>query len=239
MSSTCSSCSTSNRAEAKYCKKCGKPILGDTVASLNGLVGAESAKKELRLLVDTVKAMRSRNAKAPIALNMHMIIMGNTGTGKTTFVKVLHELLRANGVVTKSGATTIDAASYDEFAENLSENLAQAKNSILCIDNVQKLLPGEYAVNITPLDKLFSEMDRIGRDPIVVLTGLTSGLSEYLAKNPATLNRFGYVFRLVDLSAAELLQICMKKIESFGLTVSTADAQGIPTIGTVGVRLAP
>ncbi len=91
---------------------------------------------------------------------------------------------------------------------------------ILFIDNVQKLVPDGYATDINKLDKLFSEMDKMGNDPIVVLSGLTEGFGSFLDKNPSIRNRFNYFFLLPEYSVTDLLEICKRKLAAYSLSLS-------------------
>lgn len=50
----------------------------------------------------------------------------------------------------------VDAVDYEEFAKEWEKNTADLKGGILCIENVQKLLPSGAAKDINKLDKLFT-----------------------------------------------------------------------------------
>jgi len=80
------------------------------------------------------------------------------------------------------------------------KNPDDLKGGILCIENVQKLLPSGAANDINKLDKLFSCMDKWNNDPIVILSGLSSAFKEFLVSNPDVRNRFEYYFDLKDFS---------------------------------------
>ena len=80
-------------------------------------------------------------------------------------------------------------------------------------DNVQKLLPDKYSNQVNPLDKLFVEMDKWEDNPIVIISGLSKGLEDFLESNPAVANRFKYTFRMTTPNFQELTDICKLNLQ--------------------------
>lgn len=220
MAIQCDKCSTQNRDIAKYCKVCGQPILSESTSLLEDMIGLGEVKNEIKSLINITKAMQKRQGGSAFKINLHSIIIGNAGTGKSALVKILEQLYFQNGITTKPTAEIVDAVDYPAFSQKLSQNLPSLKGGILFIDNAQKLIPGGFASDINQLDKLFSEMDKFGFDPIVILAGLPKGFEEFLDKNPSVKNRFKYLFRLPDYSSTELNQICLQKLNSYSLKLN-------------------
>ncbi|NUN08159.1 MAG: AAA family ATPase [Ignavibacteriaceae bacterium] len=218
----CSKCGTSNRDIAKFCKSCGEKITSSIGDVFTDLIGLNAIKDEIVKLVTISKTIKSRQAAAgaDIKINMHTVITGTSGTGKSTLANILQQLFFQNGIISKATAQYVDAVDYQEFTKDFQTNLQKAKGGILFIDNVQKLVPGGFSSEINLLDKLFSEMDKFGFDPIVILAGLPQGFEDFLAKNPSIKNRFQYYFRLPDYSSPELFQICQKKLKSYNLSLN-------------------
>jgi SpoVK/Ycf46/Vps4 family AAA+-type ATPase len=216
----CDKCSTQNRDIAKYCKICGQPILSESTSLLEDMIGLGEVKNEIKSLINITKAMQKRQGGSAFKINLHSIIIGNAGTGKSALVKILEQLYFQNGITTKPTAEVIDAVDYPAYSQKLSQNLPNLKGGILFIDNAQKLIPGGFASDINQLDKLFSEMDKFGFDPIVILAGLPKGFEEFLEKNPSVKNRFKYLFKLPDYSSNELYQISVNKLKPYSLTLN-------------------
>ncbi len=214
----CDSCGTSNRDIAKYCKNCGEQIISASACDLEQLVGLSDIKNEIKSLINITSALKNRGTGHKI--NMHTLIIGNTGTGKNTIATVLQDLFFRNGIITKSKAEMIDAVDYAEYTKDFQNNIQKAKGGMLFIDNVQKLVPSGFASDLHQLDKLFSEMDKFGTDPIVVLAGLPEGFEEFLDKNPSIKNRFEYKFRLPEFTASELFAICLKRLGGYNLNLN-------------------
>ncbi len=230
MALTCEKCGTSNRDIAKYCKNCGDEILNSQTIGLDELVGLGTVKDEIRSLINISKAIKNRGGSSQHRINMHTIIIGHSGTGKTIIANVLQNLFYSNSLISKKSIEIVDAVNFDNFIEDFQNNIQKAKGGILFIDNVQKLVPGGYASDISQIDKLFSEMDKFGFDPIVVLSGLPEGFEEFLDKNTSIRNRFEYIFRLPDYGLPELYEICKRKIKTYNLELCEESSKRLKSL---------
>ena len=120
----------------------------------------------------------------------------------------------------------VDAVDYKRFVDKWDDNIKKAKGGVLFFDNVQKLLPDRYSNQVNPLDKLFVEMDHWEDDPIVIISGLTRGLDDFLTNNPAISNRFKYKFYLPTPGFVELYEICRQQLKSkYGISSYTHEAE--------------
>ena len=172
------------------------------------LVGLDDVKLQLQSVVDTYTFLHSRKDVAKVRLSVNAIIIGETGTGKTMLAEVIRDYFFQHKIISKSKLTLVDAVDYQRFVDSWDDNVKKAKGGILFFDNVQKLLPDRYSNQVNPLDKLFVEMDHWDDDPIVVISGLTKGLEDFLTNNPSVSNRFKYKFVLPSPGYKELTTIC-------------------------------
>ena len=219
----CPNCSKENRNIAKFCKWCGKPLA--TKSLLDNLVGLDDLKKQLKTIVDTYAFLRSRRDIAQVRISVNAIIIGETGTGKTSLAEVLRDYFFQNRIIEKSKLTMVDAVDYSRFVDRWDDNIKKARGGILFFDNVQKLLPDKYSNQVNPLDKLFVEMDKWDDNPVVVISGLPKGLDDFLESNPAVVNRFKYIFRLPAPGFNELTDICKEMLASrYGIRDFTPEA---------------
>lgn len=220
----CKSCKKENREIAKFCKWCGEE-LKEREDPFKNVIGMDEVKGQLQAIVDTYSFVRSRNETRDIRLGANMVIMGETGTGKTMLAKIICDYFYQHKIIKKDLLTMVDAVDYERFVENWDENIKNAKGGLLFFDNAQKLLPDTYSSNVNPLDKLFVEMSEWNEDPIVVLSGLPKGLEEFLEKNPSARNRFKYIMRLPSYGFEEMSLICKLVLRNnFGLEDFTPEA---------------
>ena len=220
----CQNCHKENRSIAKFCKWCGQPLVSQDL--LDKLVGLDEVKRQLKTIVDTYAYLRSRKDIANVRISVNAIVIGETGTGKTALAEILRDYFYHHKIIEKPKLTMVDAVDYQRFVDKWDENIKKAKNGILFFDNVQKLLPDKYSNQVNPLDKLFVEMDKWEDNPIVIISGLTKGLEDFLESNPAVANRFKYTFRMPTPGYQELAEICKLNLRvKYGITEFSEEAE--------------
>ena len=219
----CEHCHKENRSVAKFCKWCGHALATRNV--LDKLVGLDEVKAQLKTIVDTYTYLHNRKDIANVRLAVNAIIIGETGTGKTSLSEIIRDYFYQNRIIEKPKLTIVDAVDYSRFVDKWDDNVKKARNGILFFDNVQKLLPDKYSNQVNPLDKLFVEMDKWDDNPIVVMAGLPKGLDDFLESNPAVTNRFKYRFRLPVPGYQELCEMTKMELRSkYGITTFSSDA---------------
>ena len=207
----CQNCHKENRNKAKFCKWCGQQLV--TTDLLDKLVGLDEVKNQLKTIVDTYTFLRSRKDISKARISLNAIVIGDTGTGKTALAEILRDYFYQHKIIEKPQLMMVDAVDYQRFVDKWDENIKKAKNGILFFDNVQKLLPDKYSNQVNPLDKLFVEMDKWEDNPIVIISGLSKGLEDFLESNPAVANRFKYTFRMTTPNFQELTEICKLNLQ--------------------------
>ncbi|MDI9347995.1 MAG: AAA family ATPase [Methylacidiphilales bacterium] len=234
MAITCNVCNSPNRDLASYCKHCGVELLepspkpkhlGSSLdASLDVLVGLTELKKSITTTITFARKMKSSGRQLDLKI-LTTILIGSTGTGKSMIADLLAKTYFKNGILSKPDAKIINAVDFVNFAKDLAINLNNEKGGMVFIDDVHRLVPADYIPGtITPMDKLYAEMDKNNGDPIIVLASRPDGFKEYLETNPEVKNRFSQIFILPDLSAEEMCEIAIREFEHQRFTLD-ADAK--------------
>ena len=110
----------------------------DILADLDGYVGLQSVKDEIRAIIRNVKKRKEKGVKSKLLCD-HYIFTGNPGTGKTTFARKFGEVLNAIGAlptgqfVEISGKDFIGRFQGDSEA-NVKNYVAKAMGGVLFID---------------------------------------------------------------------------------------------------------
>ena len=87
-----------------------KKTLDDYLAELNKLVGLENVKKDVKSLINLVQIRKirdERGIKQP-PMSLHLVFSGNPGTGKTTVARLLSNIYREIGVLSKGHLVETD-----------------------------------------------------------------------------------------------------------------------------------
>jgi SpoVK/Ycf46/Vps4 family AAA+-type ATPase len=214
MTLKCEKCSSDNRDIAKYCKYCGAKIISSSFR-IDDLIGREEIKQEIRKIINIANILdKKRKAGHHIpTINNNIILMGNTGTGKTKIGYILSNIFYRYGIIKDDEPVIVDASDFGSFVKDIKTNFKNARGKILIIDNVHKLLPSGYSNEVNPIDRLFLEMGKSNYDPTVILSGHYNGLKEYLKENPSVKVKFKYIFELRDFNADELYAMAINRFE--------------------------
>jgi len=223
MTLKCEKCNLDNRDIAKYCKYCGEKIVLSSF-KIDDFIGREEIKQEIGKILKVARILdKKRKAGQHIpTINNNIILMGNTGTGKSKIGYILSSIFCEYAIIKSDEPVVVDASDFGSFVKDIKTNFSSAKGKILVIDNVQKLLPSGYSNEVNPMDRLFLEMDRADYDydPIVVLSGHYQGFKEYMEENPSTRVKFKYIFELTDFNADELYTMAIKQFKKSNYSLS-------------------
>lgn len=219
MSTNCKCCNSINRLSARYCKKCGTLLSMVQADNLCDFIGIDDIKKVIEGITTSMSAIQKDGFT--YSERLHTVIMGNTGTGKTKLVNSLAAIYHKFGVIKQPVPIIYDAVDYAEFSKNFETNFKKAKGNILCIENVQKLIPTGYSQNVEQLDRIFREMSKSENryDPIIFLSGQPQGFREYLNANNDVKSKFRFNFSIPDFDSDQLTQMTKSELARTGFTM--------------------
>ena len=225
-SKKCSSCSTENRPEAKFCKHCGLALpVEDRCEGFFGKKNLEPLFEQFEGRAAVAAKLLRMGGKAKVG--MDSLVLGDAGTGKRFVADKLFGILQREKLVEDTAPTVLDAAEMGKWMEAFDTNISKIAGGVLVVTNAQKLVPGEYAASVGTLDKLFARMKSFpSSTPTVILCGIRKGMERFLAGNPDIASLFEFRFDLSPLAEEEICSLCSHKLkENFRLGIS-AEASG-------------
>ena len=192
-----------------------KPDFDELMAQLDSLVGLDDVKKDIKNLMNLVKVRRLRKENGlPIPpMSLHMVFMGNPGTGKTTVARIISGLYAAIGVLEKGQLIEVDrsglvAGYVGQTALKTQEVIKSALGGVLFIDEAYSLASGgENDFGREAIETILKAMEDHRDDLIVVVAGYTGPMEQFLNSNPGLESRFNKYFFFPDYTGEQLLAI--------------------------------
>jgi len=192
-----------------------KPSFEELMAQLEELVGLEEVKKDVKNLINLMKVrkLRQDNGLPMPDMSLHMVFMGNPGTGKTTVARLVSGLYASIGVLSKGQLVEVDrsglvAGYVGQTALKTQEVIKSALGGVLFIDEAYSLSSGgENDFGREAIETLLKAMEDHRDDLIVIVAGYDEPMEDFLSSNPGLESRFNKYFHFPDYKGEELLAI--------------------------------
>ena len=215
---------------AKYVRRTEEEIF----AELNSLIGLTKLKEEIKELMESVKATKARIEKGLGGQipELHIELLGNPGTGKTTVARMLGELFNAIGLLPSHKVIEVDrsnliAGYQSQTATLLSKYCDKAMGGILFIDEAYDLKNGEQdSYGQEAINTLLKRMEDDRGKFIVIAAGYKKEMEIFNHTNSGLESRFEKKIVLPDYNEAELIQI-FKLYTKKKDYILTADAEKV------------
>ncbi len=189
--------------------------VADVLAELDGLVGLETVKEEVRRAIAVVQANRERAAAGLPTVNpgLHLVFSGAPGTGKTTVARLIARLYSAAGALPGSNFTEVDrsdlvAGYVGQTALRTSEVIRRTLPGVLFIDEAYSLAPThESDFGAEAISTLVKAMEDHRHELAVIVAGYPQQMSDFLSANPGLRSRLKTFIDFPDYGADELVRI--------------------------------
>jgi len=213
-------------------KQAKKPSLDELMAELDALIGLTEVKKDVKSMMNLIKVRKLRTeAGLPVPpMSLHLVFMGNPGTGKTTVARLIGGLYAAIGALPKGQLVEVDrsglvAGYVGQTALKTQEVIRSALGGVLFIDEAYSLAEGgENDFGREAIDTILKAMEDHRDELVVIVAGYNGPMEKFLSSNPGLESRFNKYFYFPDYTGPELLSLFSDMCEKNGYTLD-ADAE--------------
>ena len=196
----------------------------DVFKELDSLVGLSKVKKALHELVDLM-SLKNKTDKLSIGnVNMHMVFLGNPGTGKTTIARLIADIMYNLGYIKEN--KLIEVSSKDLIAEYVGQTaiktnsvIEKSLNGVLFIDEAYTLASNNNSYNDEAIATLIQAMENFRDKLIVIFAGYTKEMQSFLDSNSGIVSRIGYTLEFDDYTTDELIKIFINFMSKSGFVV--------------------
>lgn len=200
----------------------------DALLLIDSMVGMKRLKEEVHLLVDVlhVNSIRESLGKKPLKQSLHSVFFGSPGTGKTSVARLLGQIYKASGILSKGHVVEVSRSDLvsqyiGHTALLTNKKINEALGGILFIDEAYSLYSesgSDYGSEV--INTLIKRMEDDRGDFIVIMAGYQKEMHSFLNSNTGLKSRFTHVFHFETYTPEELITIFSSYFNNQGFRLS-------------------
>ena len=184
----------------------------ECLAKLDGMVGLASVKKEISNLAAFLN-LQIRRGESNTFQGKHYVFTGNPGTGKTTVARIMADVFRSLGILSRGQLVEADrsklVAGYSgQTAIKTNQLIDSAMGGVLFIDEAYTLKSNDQdSFGSEAIDTLLKRLEDDRGKFICIVAGYTDNMHDFIDTNPGLKSRFTQTIHFEDYKPDELTQI--------------------------------
>ena len=184
----------------------------ECLKKFDGMVGLESVKKEVTSLAAYL-TLQIKRGETDTFQGKHYVFTGNPGTGKTTVARIMADVFKTLGILSKGQLIEADrsklvAGFSGQTAIKTNQLIDTAMGGVLFIDEAYTLKSNDQdAFGNEAIDTLLKRLEDDRGKFICIVAGYTDQMHDFIDSNPGLKSRFTQTIHFEDYTPDELTQI--------------------------------
>ena len=197
----------------------------ECLAKLDGLVGLAAVKKEISNLAAFLN-LQVRRGETNTFQGKHYVFTGNPGTGKTTVARIMADVFKTLGILSRGQLVEADRAKLvagysGQTAIKTNQLIDTAMGGVLFIDEAYTLKSSDGdTFGAEAIDTLLKRLEDDRGKFICIVAGYTDQMHDFIDTNPGLKSRFTQTIHFDDYTPDELTQIFLNLAKAKNFTIS-------------------
>ena len=206
--------------------------LSECMKKLDGMVGLEAVKKEVQNLAAFLK-LQVKRGETNTFQGKHYVFTGNPGTGKTTVARIMADVFKTLGILSRGQLVEADrsklvAGFSGQTAIKTNQLIDSALGGVLFIDEAYTLSSGDGdSFGGEAIDTLLKRLEDDRGKFICIVAGYTDQMHNFIDTNPGLKSRFTQTIHFDDYKPDELTEIFLKLATDKKFTIDDETQQAI------------
>ena len=186
----------------------------ECLKKFDGMVGLEGVKKEVANLAAYLN-LQIKRGETNTFLGKHYVFTGNPGTGKTTVARIMADVFKTLGILSRGQLVEADRSKLvsgysGQTAIKTNQLIDTAMGGVLFIDEAYTLKGGDQdSFGSEAIDTLLKRLEDDRGKFICIVAGYTNQMHDFIDSNPGLKSRFTQTIHFDDYKPDELTVIFM------------------------------
>jgi len=192
-------------------------ILDQAQARLDELIGLDGPKEQIavwRTEIQIDQLLAAQGQETSSTNENHMVLEGPPGTAKTSFARIVAEILYGLGKIQRPDVMEVTEEDLvvgyvSQTAQRMKEVCEEALGGVLFIDEAYRLVPEHegHSFGKDAINTLLKYMEDFRDQLVVIVAGYPTEMRRFLAANPGLASRFHFTLTFTSYQPEEIVAI--------------------------------